>query len=207
MDVKTDEGATPPEHATIVFERPANTGQFPAVRGPSYDDTDQLPAVARERYRGDGTRVLRIAIGVVVAAILLAAAGLGLVKSGVLHKNTAPPPKTVTHHSAVIPTNAPLVTQTSTGAGSATYSIPIKAYVVTVTTTTGRSWLSIGMNGAKPVYAGILPPGQSQRELILGTAQIDIGAGGTSLTITSGSHTQVLKPPTAPFSYTITPSD
>ena len=110
------------------------------------------------------------------------------------------------HTAAAAPTKGPLVTQTGTGAGSASYSVPVVAYEVTVTTTTGRSWVSIGAIGQHPIFAGILNPDSSQREIMLGPSQVDIGAGGTSVTITSDKRSTTLKPLAAPFNYQFTPS-
>jgi hypothetical protein len=56
------------------------------------------------------------------------------------------------------------------------------------------------------MYAGIVPPNTSQHELLLGPAQVSIGAGGTSMTVTSGHQSQTLTPPSAPFTYQITPT-
>jgi hypothetical protein len=88
-----------------------------------------------------------------------------------------------------------------TGSGTATYTVATAAYSVTVSTSTGRSWVSIGAVGHKPAYASILGPNSSQKEILLGPAEVDVGAGGTKLTITSGRHSTTLTPPAAPFTY------
>ena len=93
------------------------------------------------------------------------------------------------------------MTQVSTGNGTAVYKVDIAAYAVTVTTSTGRSWVSIGATGQHPVFAGILNPNSSQKELLLGPATVDVGAGGTKVIVTSGQRTQTLTPVAAPFSY------
>ena len=72
---------------------------------------------------------------------------------------------------------------------------------MTVTTSTGRSWVSIGATGQHPAFAGILNPNSSQKELLLGPSTIDVGAGGTKVIVTSGQRTQTLTPVSAPFSY------
>jgi hypothetical protein len=41
---------------------------------------------------------------------------------------------------------------------------------------------------------------------MLGAAQVEIGAGGTNLMVTSNHRTQTLQPPSAPFNYTLTTS-
>ena len=72
---------------------------------------------------------------------------------------------------------------------------------MTVATSTGRSWVSIGAAGQHPAFAGILNPNSSQKELLLGPAQVDVGAGGTKVIVTSGQRTLTLTPASAPFSY------
>ena len=79
------------------------------------------------------------------------------------------------------------MTPVSTGNGTATYRVDIAAYAVTVTTSTGRSWVSIGATGQHPAFAGILAPNSSQKELLLGPATVDVGAGGTKVIVDVGS--------------------
>jgi hypothetical protein len=214
MDVQADQTGIQPEHATMVFERPDAVAQAQRSSVPqntSYADTDQIPAVSRQsrsRRPDRGARVLRITVAVVAVIVLLAAALLGLVKAGVINLNSSTP----AHKAAApaqtptsLPTNTPLLTQTSTSGNSASYTIPIAAYAVTVNTGAGRSWVSISPAGHRPAFEGIMSPGQSQHQILLGPSTIEIGAGGTTVTVTSGKHSQVLKPLAAPFSYTITP--
>jgi hypothetical protein len=217
MDVQADQTGLQPEHATIVFERPdaADQGQTASASGETqYADTDQIPAVprqsrsrqARSRRPDAGAHALRVAIAIVVVIILLAAAMLGLVKSGVINlSKTTAPSKAPVHTTTTLPANKPLLTQTSTGSGTASYSIPIAVYSITVTTSTERSWVSISPAGKKPAFEGVLNATQSQHQVMLGPSTIEIGAGGTTVTLTAGKHSQILKPPAAPFSYTITP--
>jgi hypothetical protein len=95
--------------------------------------------------------------------------------------------------------------QTFAGSGSVNYTIPVRAFAVTVTAGPGRSWVSIGVVGQTPIYEGILDPNTSQREILLGAAQVSVGAGGTKVKVSSGHRSQTLIPPSAPFSYQITP--
>jgi hypothetical protein len=132
---------------------------------------------------------------------------LGLVKAGVIDGTSkdgatnAPTTSSSANHAPVTTPKGQLATQVSTGNGTATYSIAIAAYSVTVSTSTGRSWVSIGAPGQKPAFAGILEPNSTQKQILLGPSQVDVGAGGTKLTITSGHHTSTLTPPSAPFTY------
>ncbi|MGO9855855.1 MAG: hypothetical protein ACLPYY_12535 [Acidimicrobiales bacterium] len=217
MDVQADEaGLRPDPSATATFQR-LGTGREGARAGgqqqlfadayPTYADTDKIPAVRGGRRGADGSsrsgRLLRVAVVVVALAVLAGGAALGLVKAGVIGNGTgtgtsAAPPA---HHATVTVPSTPLLTPISTGAGTASYKIDIAAYAVTVATSTGRSWVSIGIIGQHPIYAGILAPGASQKEILLGSSQIDIGAGGTKLIVTSGHRSVTLTPPSAPFSY------
>ena len=81
----------------------------------------------------------------------------------------------------------------------------VPAYGVTVATSAGRSWVSVGVVGQKPIFAGIVEANSSQHWTLLGPSQINIGAGGTTVTITSKKRTQSLTPPSAPFTFSFTP--
>jgi len=211
MDVKAEEaGLRPDPSATTVVRGPgsvAGQGQLFADAHSGYADTNKIPAVGNGRERGGYGRprtstFLRVAVVIVALAVVAGAVTLGLVKAGVIDKTgggkSAAPPA---HHQAALAPTSPLVTQVSTGNGTATYNVGIAAYQVTVTTTTGRSWVSIGGTGQHPAYAGILQPNSSQKEVLLGASQVDIGAGGTKVAITSGHRTTTLTPPSAPFTY------
>jgi hypothetical protein len=230
MDVHADErGLTAPD-PSVTAANPSVTAAVPAVTGaversgpaggqgqlfseglsyPTYADTDKIPAVRRGRAAGrsGSGRWLRVAVVLVAVAVLAAGAALGLVKAGVIGNGggsgTGGAP--TTHHPTTPTPTTPLLTAAGTGSGTASYTIAITAYQVTVTTTTARSWVSIGLVGKKPIFSGILPPDSSQREILLGPSQVDIGAGGTKLTVTSGKRSQTLTPLSAPFSYQFTP--
>jgi len=218
MDVQADEaGLTADPSATAVVERTRAEGQgqlFPEALGyPTYADTDKIPAVGGGGRGGDRTgpaRWLRVTVALVALAVVAAGAALGLVKAGVIGNGSgngssrtsgAPP----AHHQTVPNSKAPLVSLLTTGAGGANYSIAVPAYQVTVVTSTGRSWVSMGSVGQKPIFEGILAPGARQREILLGTSQVDVGAGGTKIVVASGQRSVTLTPPAAPFSYQFTP--
>jgi hypothetical protein len=208
MDVKADDARLRPDaSATAMVERPVtdSQGQLFNDGSPTYADTDKIPA-----YRPPGpvrsgpARSLRILVVLVALIVVAAGATLGLVKAGVIDKSGTGSPKatsTTQHHAAAAASKVPLVTQVSTGAGTATYQVDIAAYAVTVVTTTGRSWVSIGSAGKPPSYEGVLNPNSSHKVLLLGPSQVDVGAGGTKVIVTSGARTSTLTPTSAPFSY------
>jgi hypothetical protein len=213
MDVKAEEAGLRPDPSATTVVRAAGTagqGQLFADAYPDYADTDKFPAVGHGRGHGRGgyprprtSTFLRVAVVIVALAVVAGAVTLGLVQAGVIDKSGggksgAPSPA---HHQAALTPTSPLVTPVSTGNGTATYKVGIAAYQVTVTTTTGRSWVSIGGSGQHPAFAGILQPNSSQKEVLLGASQVDIGAGGTKVAITSGHRTTTLTPPSAPFTY------
>jgi hypothetical protein len=207
MDVQADETRLMSDPSvTAVVERPVtdSQGQLFGDAHPTYADTDKIPAVNRGTATPGAARWLRVLVILVAVVVLAAGAALGLVKAGVIDKSGSNNPsatQTTHHHAGAAASKTPLVTQVSTGNGTAVYKVDIAAYAVTVTTSTGRSWVSIGATGQHPAFAGILNPNSSQKELLLGPATVDVGAGGTKVIVTSGQRTQTLTPVAAPFSY------
>jgi hypothetical protein len=203
---------------TAVVPRVGGAGQgrlFDDPGGHSFANTDQLPAVGWERRPANPYRAprwLRVTVVLVVIGILAAGSALALVKTGLIGKTTNPPAGA--HSATTTPPTSGAHTKTLLtpadafgGAGAGNYTIAARAFVVAVTSGPGRSWVSIGVVGGQtPLFEGILPPNTTQRELLLGAAQVNVGAGGTSMTVTSGHKSQTLTPPSAPFTYTITPA-
>ncbi len=219
MDVHTGEirYRSDPSATAVVPATGGAAGQgrlFDDPGGHSFADTDQLPAVGRSRRTSNpygAPRWLRVTVVVVVVGILAAGGALALVKTGVIGKSTSPPSgthtNTTTAPTSVVHTKTLLTpAQTFGGSGSGNYTIAARAFAVTVSAGAGRSWVSIGVVGQTPIYAGILQPNTSQREILLGPAQVSIGAGGTTMTVSSGHRSQTLTPPSAPFTYQITPA-
>lgn len=224
MDVHTG-GSGSRSDPSVTAVVPASPGGaqgrlFNDPHGDSFANTDQLPAVPRERrdersYRAP--RLLRVALALVIVVILAAGAVLALVKTGVIDgthnphssgqsqppSHTTTPPRNATHTKDLL---TPSQTFGGSGSGSANYTIPAKAFAVTVTAGPGRSWVSMGIVGQKPIFAGILQPNSSQTEIMLGPAEVSVGAGGTTVTVQANHKKQTLTPPSAPFSYQITPT-
>ncbi len=214
MDVKADQaGLQADPFATAVVPRPDTTGQGRLFSDghPTYADTDQIPAV---RHGDRGSRrprtspLLRLAVGIVALAVLAGAVALGLVHVGVISTSSngvSPTTTPPTHHASPPPSTPPVVAQVSSGAGTATYTVAYPAYAVTVTTSTGRSWVSIGAPGQHPAFEGILGPNSSHHAILLGPAAVQVGAGGTTVTVTAGRRSTTLTPPSAPFAYQFQP--
>jgi hypothetical protein len=229
MDVQaSDTGFRPDPAVTAVVPAAGNIGQgvlfHEALGYPTFGDTDKIPAVSGARggrRGGGGPRApgwLRLAVLIVIVAILAAAATLGLVKAGVIDGNGnsgnpaasgSPTNTSATHASrpnAATSKTKSLLTATGTSAsGAESYTVHAHVFGVTVTTSVGRSWVEIGAVGQNPTFAGIVPADSSQKEILLAPAQVQVGAGGTKVVISSGGRSQTLTPPSAPFSYQITP--
>jgi hypothetical protein len=210
---------------TSVITRPSPTMQGTFFSdGSSYRtfaDTDKIPIVQREpqrrQFRGG---LLAAVVGVVALVVVLAGTALGLVQAGVIGgksgtaSSSTEAAGSTPHPSqrAVAPSHSSrhgsdLLTPASFGgAGAATYHVSVPAYGLTITSGSGRAWVSVAAQGQRPLFAGILQPHTSQHFTMLGSAQVEIGAGGTSMTVTSNHRTQTLQPPSAPFSYTLTTS-
>jgi hypothetical protein len=208
MDVKADDARLRPDpSATAMVERTVtdSQGQLFNDGSPTYADTDKIPAYrAPGPVRSGPARSLRILVVLVALVVVEAGATLGLVKAGVIDKSGTGSPKatsTAQHHANAAASKVPLVTQVSTGAGTATYRVDIAAYAVTVATSTGRSWVSVGAAGKSPSFEGVLNPNSYHKVLLLGPSQVDVGAGGTRVIVTSGTRTFTLTPISAPFSY------
>jgi hypothetical protein len=217
-------GRAPAEQGTFFTESPSYFTEGSSYR--TFADTDQIPAVrsdraARRAARRPG-RWLAVLVGMLALMVALAGAALGLVQAGVIG-NTSPghataasgttrssPPAGSQRATAgqrdQAPHKAGLLTQTSTGAGAMSYRVSVPAYGLTITTTTGRAWVSVGTQGQPPLFAGIINADSKQHFTILGSTQVEVGAGGTSVTVTSNKHSQTLFPPSAPFNYTLTTS-
>ncbi len=213
MDVQADQaGLQADPFATAVVPRPdTGQGRLFSDASPTYADTDQIPAVRhgeRGSRRPRTSPLLRLAVGIVALAVIAGGVALGLVQAGVINTSgnganpTTTPP---THHTAPPPSTSPVVTQVSSGSGTATYTVDYAAYAVTVSTSTGRSWVSMGVPGQHPAFEGILSPNSSHQAILLGPSEVQVGAGGTTVTVTAGRRSATLTPPAAPFAYQFEP--
>jgi hypothetical protein len=201
MDVSAEEARLQPDPSPTAT---VAQGELFRDNYPTYADTDKIPAV-RSHYPPPGPAPwLRVLVLVVAIAVLAAGAALGLVKAGVIDKSGTNNPtsaQAAQHPTAATASKKPLVTPISTGAGTATYGVDIAIYAVSVTTSTGRSWVSIGAQGHDPSFASILEPNSSKKQILIGPSTVDIGAGGTKVEVMSGHRNVTLTPASAPFTY------
>jgi hypothetical protein len=230
MDVQGDHSwAGPDTAATAVvptLDRPGGTGaqgRLFADAAATFADTDQIPAVAPvRRPRPSGASWwLRIAVAVVALAVVAGAVALALAQTGVIANQGTDTTAghTAGHTSSTRATSgtgsgsagrhaasgAALATKVSVGPTTAVYAVHAGAYHVTVATTSGRCWVSIGGTGHAPTFAGILPASSSQSAPIYGPSTVQLGAGGTSVTLSAPGHRSVtLTPLAAPFTYQFT---
>ena len=197
----------------------AGQGQLFSDAYPTFADTDRIPVVGTERRTGGPGPSLWLRGAVIVVALAVVAAGvvLALAQTGVIgHNDIGSNPNTAggaaahagsgssarTGSSRQHGSTAALVTKNSMGPSTAGYTIHEGAYRVTVTTTSGPCWASIASVGHAPSFAGIIPASSSQSVSMLGPATVELGAGGSSVTLTAPGHRSVtLTPPTAPFTY------
>ncbi len=202
MDVQAqDSGVHPGSDA-------AHTSAAPRAitfRDPIYADTAPTPVVGtrpQERRRSDGAglRLIRAAIVIAAVALLACAGVLGLVKAGVIDPSGAKGSGSPGTQNAAAP-GAPLAVPTASGPQTASYTVDAGAFVLTIATGPGAAWVSVGLVGQHPVFAGIINPHTSRGFPLLGSSQVEVGAGGTTLTLMSGHRTATLVPPVAPFTY------
>ena len=92
MDVQADDaGLRPDPYATAVVERPVTDtqGRLFNEGHPTYADTDKIPAYRpAPSVRRGAARWLRVLVVLVALVVVAAAAALGLVKAGVIDKNS-----------------------------------------------------------------------------------------------------------------------
>jgi hypothetical protein len=210
MDMQAQDSGLNPDPITAAVPTSART-QAITFQDPVYSDTAPTPVVAarpttarptrRPRKDGAGMFLLRAAIVIATIALLGGAAVLGLVKSGVIDLPGGS--GAGSSHGAQHPAAAtgPLTVPVGSGPQAASYNVDAGAFWLTIATGPGESWVSVGLVGQHPVFAGVLTPDTSRRFALWGSSQVEVGAGGTTLTLASGHRTSTLVPPAAPFTY------
>lgn len=231
MDVRGDHVWTGPDTAaTVVVPVPdlaagalaaqaQGQGQLFGDAYPDFGDTDRIPVVRHERSTGgpQPPQWLRSAVALAALAVVAAGIVLALAQTGIIGTtgtkgntlNTAAGGGAGTGSSLGAGSShqqtrnaKALVSADVSGPSNADYTVHAGSYRVTVTTTSARCWVSIASAGHAPSFAGIVPESSSQSVSILGPASVEIGAGGSSVTLSASGHKSVtLTPPTAPFTY------
>jgi hypothetical protein len=202
MDVQAQDSGLKPGAAashTVTSVQPIT------FRDPIYADTAPTPVVPhrpgeRRRADGGGVRLIRAAIIIATVALLACAAVLGLVKAGVIDPHHGQTGGSTSRQNATA-NRAPLAVPVGLGPQTASYAVDAGAYKLTIATGPGAAWVSVGLVGQSPVFAGIINPHTSRGFPVLGSSQVEVGAGGTTITLTSGHRTATLVPPVAPFTY------
>ncbi len=205
MDVQAQDSGLDPDPVTAVVPTSAPTRAI-TFHDQVYSDTAPTPVVtagSRRRRRGDGAGVFLLRAGIVIVALALlgCAAVLGLVKADVIQLPGGSGAGSHTGTQNTTAASGPLAVPTGSGAQTASYTVDAAGFWLTIATGPGPSWVSVGLVGQHPVFAGVLSPNTSRRFALLGSSQVEVGAGGTRLTLASGPRTATLVPPAAPFTY------
>jgi hypothetical protein len=214
MDVQAqDSGLHPTSSAVPPTAAPTAAAPAAAPRpitflDPIYADTAPTPVVAqraqpqrRRRADGAGVRLLRAAIVIAIVALLACAAVLGLVKTGVIDGHGGHGGSGSKGTPSATATGPPLAVPTGSSAQGASYTVDAGAFFLSIATGPGAAWVSVAVQGQKPVFTGIINPHSSRAFTLLGSSQVEVGAGGTTITLAAGHRTATLMPPVAPFTY------
>lgn len=185
----------------------AATIEFPLVPAPPAVAAPPSPpesAAANVRHGGWRRRPWLLRGVVAVAVLNLVGAGLlvGL-HSGLGAGAPTDAVRGLTRRPSV--SSAPAVTQLiSSTAARASYRVLAPRFRLTVTAER-PSWVSLDSPGAPPGFAQVIDPG-TRTFTESAPVELDIGAGGTTVVLTTGGGMVRLAPPAAPFAYEFSPT-
>ena len=164
------------------------------------------PSRQPDRRRSPAHRALFVTLCAGAIAIVGAAATFGVLGAGVFDKQRAPSGSAASslRSERGHRPSAPLLKKTSIVKGQATYEVAASSYELTVRSDR-PSWVRVGNTTGPPQFAGIVDPGTTERLDLGGPVQVQIGAGGTTITISSGRSSTTLSPPSAPYTYQLDP--
>lgn len=165
---------------------------------------EPLPAPAKRR--APAGRALLGALCVAGIVVVGVAATFGAREAGLFAKGPrhSGPPASSAPPTRGLKASAPLLRNTSTGAAQATYQVSASSYELTLRSNR-PSWVRVGTATGSPQFAGIVTPGTTERLTIGGPVQVQIGAGGTTVTVSAGRTSATLTPPSAPYTYQLNP--
>jgi transcriptional regulator with XRE-family HTH domain len=148
-------------------------------------------------------RVLRRAIWLVAAGLLVASGMLAAVDGGLLgrsagHRLSVSTPSTSL--STLPAKRGSLLTEISASTDKATFWAPASTYRVTISADR-PSWVALSPDGRPPIFAGIIEPGAIHDYTESGSVTVEVGAGGTTVSVSAGGRLQSLMAPVAPYTY------
>jgi hypothetical protein len=144
----------------------------------------------------------------VVTVLLLLAGGTGLVINHVRPKwlsaiqagNAAPSAPGASSSTGSTGVTAPYRIDT-TGPYAATISVHSKGGFIFQVNTVGNSWVqATAPNQSRPLFAGILPAGQTKDFIVQTTLQLQVGSAAAHINLLNGRHVlTTYDPPRAPY--------
>jgi hypothetical protein len=149
---------------------------------------------------------LRWALWVTIIALALTSVALALAETHVIGPVAVRPEARAPshHHHHGLRTSLHLLEETAAGSATASYTVRAPTYALTIRSNR-PSWVEVGQGGDAPDFVGLVQPGQAEHLSFSGPVDVDVGAGGTTVTVSSGRKAVVLAPPVAPFAYHLRP--
>jgi hypothetical protein len=139
-----------------------------------------------------------------VAALLVSSAALGMVQVGLIGHSSGSrqgPSRSLPRLQGQVS----LLKEVSTTSGQASYSVNASSYSVTVSTNR-PSWVELTPSQGSPIFAEVIEPGMIHRFTESGTITMQVGAGGTSIEVSTAYETHSLMAPVAPFTFLLSPA-
>jgi hypothetical protein len=160
------------------------------------------PSPPSVRRRARSPRALLVALCAGAIAVVGVGATFGVLEAGLFgrdHGHSGPSTSSLPAERS-LQASSPLLQKTSTGSGQATYAVAASSYELTVRSDR-PSWVRVGTTTGAPQFAGIVTPGTTEHLSLGEPVQVQIGAGGTTITVSSGRASTTLSPPSAPYTY------
>jgi RodZ C-terminal domain len=166
----------------------------------------QLPWADPSHHPTGRPRGIAVALLLTAAALVCSLAALGAAQAGLFTHHAAPPRPTEAASRPPRPGAEPLLKQGVLGENTASYMVTTAPYEVTVAASQ-PSWVQVTTATGPPVFAGTIGAGATRTFKVSSSITIELGAGGTNVSLSSGGNRQqTLVPPHAPFTYQLTAS-